>query len=191
MIIVKKSFIVCFLLAFVSVVWAKEGFALPSEKQEDQIIDLAYVTMMETIERLDKKIDECRVLRRENILSSTLLQSLPLNKQEIREVVLPRFHFLSLTKCEGEDLWAKASIEFAQFKYIEKYYKGKNVIDTGYYSFELICCMGSHYNVEVELKYRKLPLETREKLERIPALQKPFNFITSAEKMGLLETIEK
>ncbi len=129
-------------------------------------------------------------MRRENILSPALFQSLPLTKQEIREVVLPRFHFLSLTKCEGEGLWAKAAIEFAQFKYIEKYYKGKNVIDTGYYSFELICCMGSHYNIEVELKYRKLPSEIKEKLEHIPDLQKPFDLVKTAKNMGLNEAVE-
>lgn len=176
---------VCFLWIFVSFAWAKEDSALLSEKQENEIIDFAYVTMMKTIERLDKKINECRILRKKNVLSPELFQLLPLTKQEIRQVVLPRFHFLSLTKCEGEELWAKASMEFAQFKYIEKYYKGKNTINTGDYSFELICCMGSHYNLEIELKYRKLPSKIIEKLEQIPELQKPFNFTTTAEKMGL------
>lgn len=190
MAIVKKSVMVCFFWVVASVIWAEESSVLLSEKQEDEVIGLAYATMMETIKKLDKKINECKELRRENILSPALFQSLPLTKQEIRAVVLPRFHFLSLAKCEGEGLWAKASMEFAQFKYIEKYYKGKNVIDTGYYSFELLCCMGSHYNVEVELKYRQLSSEMREKLERISELQKPFDFIKTIKKMGLNEVVE-
>ncbi len=45
-----------FLWVFVSIVWEEEAPALLSEELEDEIIGLAYATMMETIERLDKKL---------------------------------------------------------------------------------------------------------------------------------------
>ncbi|MCF6212152.1 MAG: hypothetical protein L3J88_11495 [Gammaproteobacteria bacterium] len=75
-------------------------------------------------------------------------------------------------------------MEFAQFKHIEKSYKGKNIIETEDY-LEDICCMSASSRFETIWRYLKIAPEIREKLERIPELQKPFSAIAAAKKMGL------
>lgn len=182
MVVTNQIVVACFFWACVSVTWA-EGSALLSEKQENQIIDFAYTTMRATVEELEEKMDECEKSRKESFLDPTLFQSLSLTKQDLKKILL-RFHFVAMAKCEGEALWAKAAVKFAQFKYIEKYYKGKNIIETEN-NFETICCTGSQSRLEIELNYRKISPEIRAKLERIPELQKPFNLFDITDKMGL------
>ncbi|MCF6211894.1 MAG: hypothetical protein L3J88_10720 [Gammaproteobacteria bacterium] len=183
MVAVKKGFIVCLFWAIVTTTWAKEDSTFISKQQEDEIINLAYTQMMTSLEELERKIDECDNLGKYNILSPTLFQSLPLTKQEAR-TALGYFSLRAQDECEGLGLWAKVAVEYSQFKYIEKFYKGKNIIETEGY-LEIICCMISRTRFYTKWKYLKISPEIRKKLERIPALQKPFNSTTTAEKMGL------
>ncbi|HEB92162.1 MAG TPA: hypothetical protein ENI94_01570 [Gammaproteobacteria bacterium] len=183
MVVVKKGIIVGLLWVIASVAWAKEDPTFINEQQEDEIINLAYTQMRASIEALERKIDECKALAKDTTLDPALFQSLPLTKQEAR-TALGYFRSRAQEKCEDMGLWAKVAIEFAQFKHIEKSYKGKNIIETEDY-LEIICCMSSDSRFETIWRYLKIAPEIREKLERIPELQKPFNFITTAEEMGL------
>lgn len=183
MAVVKRGFIIFLFWGFVSAASAEEASMFINEQQEDEIIDIAYVKMKELVEKLEKKIDECDILTKNNTLSPELLQSLPLSRQEAR-IALGYLSSRAQEKCEGMELWAKVAMEFAQFKYVEKYYKGKNVIKTENY-FETICCIGSPDRLKMKWKYLKISPEIREKLERQPELQKPFNFIQTAKVMGI------
>ncbi len=183
MVAVKKGFVACLLWVIVSAVWAEEDPTFINKQQEDEIIDLAYTQMRASIEELERKIDECKALAKETTLDPALFQSLPLTKQEAR-TALGYFRSRAEEKCQGMDLWAKVAMEFAQFKHIEKFYKGKNIIKTEN-DFEDICCMSSGSRFETIWRYLKISPEVREKLERIPALKKPFNSIKTAKKMGL------
>ncbi len=183
MVAIKKSFMACLVWVIVTTTWAEEDPTFINKQQEDEIIDLAYTQMMASLEELERKFDECKALAKETTLDPALFQSLPLTKQEAR-TALGYFRSHAEEKCEGMELWAKVTMEFAQFKYIEKSYKGKNIIKTEN-DFEVICCMSSGSRFETKWRYLKIAPEIREKLERIPELQKPFNLITTAEKMGL------
>ncbi len=184
MVAIKKSFFVCLFWFIASVAWSVEDPTLINKQQEDEIIDLAYVKMRASIEALERKIDECEALEKGTVLDPTLFRSLPLTKQEIR-TVLSHFRSLAQERCEDMRLWAKAAMEFAQFKYIEKFYKGRNIIETEN-DFEVICCMSSVRRFETKWRYLKIAPGIRAKLERIPSLQKPFNMIETAKIMGLL-----
>ncbi len=189
MVAVEKGFIVCLFWSIVTVAWAKEDPTFINEQQEDEIINLAYTQMRTSTETLERRIGECKKLANDTILDPALLQSLPLTKQEAR-TVLGYFRSRAEEKCEGMWLWAKVTMEFAQFKYIEKFYKGRNTIETEN-DLEILCCMSSRSRFETIWRYLKIAPEIRERLERIPELQKPFNFIATAERMGLFETIEQ
>jgi len=180
---VSKRFIVFFLWVFVSAAAAEESAMLINPQQEDEIINLAYTQMQGSFEALENKIEQCRILAKNNTLPPTLFKSLPLTEQEMR-VILGHFKSLTQEKCEDMGLWAKLAMEFAQFKHIEKYYKGKNTIETAV-NFETICCISSEGRFEEKWNYLKIAPEIREKLERIPELQQPFDFIKTAEIMGL------
>ena len=188
MAVVSRGFMACFLCAFSLVAWA-DDFVL-DEKEKDRIINIAYTKAMATIEELNKRIGQCEKLEQETILSPALLQSLPLTDQQIR-TVLVYFRLLSSEKCEGVELWEKAYMEFSRFKYIEAFYKGKNVIDTGFYDLEVLCCIGSRSRFETTWRYMKIPLEIRKKLEQIPELQRPFNLIKAVDSMGLSDSKEE
>lgn len=183
-----KKVVICFLWAFSSTLLAGEDPKFIDKQQEDEIINLAYMQMRTSIGELEKKINECRLLEKNTTLNPSLLQPLSLTKQETR-TVLKYFYSLSQDKCEGLE-WEKASIEFAKFKYIEKFYKGKNIIETKN-NFDVLCCMGLSGRLEAKWQYLKIPPETREKLQRIPELMQPFDPVKTAEIMGLLETIEQ
>lgn len=186
---IRKGLIVYSLWIAVSVVWAGEDLTFADKQQEDEIINFAYTQMRTSIEELEKKIDACETLIRNNTLTPTLFQALPLTKQEAR-TTLKYFYSLAQHKCEGLDLWAKVTMEFAQFKHIERLYKGKNIIKTEN-NFEIICCSGSRSRYEEKWRYLKIGPETRKKLQRIPELMQPFDLVKTAEIMGLLETIEQ
>ncbi len=182
MAVTSKVVITYFLWIFASAAWAEDATLL-NEQQENQVINLAYTNMLATIEKLNKKIDKCEKLERETILDPELLRPLPLTDQQFR-MVLVYFRSLAEEKCHGAELWAKAFMEFSQFKYIEKYYKEKNLIKTEY-NLEVICCIASQSRLESELKYREIPSKIRDALEKIPGLKKPFNLFDAIEKMGL------
>jgi len=182
---VKQGFIVCLLWAIATAASAEEDPTFINEQQEDEMVHLAYTQMRASLEKLERKNDQCKALAKETTLDPALFQSLSLTKQEAKIT----FSYLSLRaeeKCEDIGLWAKVAMEFAQFKHIEKFYKDKNFIKTEN-DFEVICCMGSVSRIKTKWRYLKIAPETREKLENIPALQKPFNSITTAKKMGLFE----
>ncbi|MCF6363110.1 MAG: hypothetical protein L3J88_07160 [Gammaproteobacteria bacterium] len=185
MVAVKKNFIVFLLWVAVSAAWAEEDPTFINKQQEDEIINLAYTQMRASIEALERKIDECKALAKDTTLDPALFQSVPLTKQEAR-TALSYFRSRAQEKCEDMGLWAKIAMEFAQFKHIEKFYKGKNIIETEN-DFEIICCMSSGSRFETIWRYLKIAPETREKLERIPALQEPFNMVEAAQKMGLFD----
>ena len=185
----RTALIVCFLWIVASTVWADKPSTVINEQQENEIINLAYTQMRASVEELEKKIDNCEALIRKKTLTPTLFQALPLTKEEAK-TTLKYFYSLAQHQCEGMELWAKTAMEFAQFKYIEKLYKGKNIIKTEN-NFEIICCAGSRSRFEEKWNYLKILPEIRQKLERIPELKQPFNLVRTAEKMGLLEIIEQ
>jgi len=52
----------------------------------------------------------------------------------------------------------------------------------------MFCCMSSVSRIKAKWRYLKITSEIRGELESIPAFQKPFNPITTAEeKMGPFE----
>ncbi len=183
MVVVKKGIVVGLLWVIASAAWAKEDPTFINEQQEDEIINLAYTKMRASIGMLERKIDECKALAKDTTLDPALFQSLPLTKQEAR-TALGYFRSYAEDKCEGKELWAKIAMEFAQFKHIEKLYKGENIIETESY-LEMICCMSARSHFETIWRYLKIAPEIREELERMPELQEPFNAIATARKMGL------
>jgi len=185
MVLVKQGFIVCLLWAVATVASAAEDPTFINQQQEDEIIHLAYTQMRASLEELERKIDECGEIEKNNALAPTLFQSLPLTKQEAG-TALGYFSLYARDECEDLGLWAKVVMEFAQFKDIEKLYKGKNIIETEGH-LEIMCCMSSRSRLETIWRYLKIAPETRAKLERIPALQEPFNPVATAKKMGLFE----
>ncbi|MCF6210562.1 MAG: hypothetical protein L3J88_03450 [Gammaproteobacteria bacterium] len=189
MVAIKKGLMACLLWIVAATAWAGEDPEFINKQQQDEIINLAYTQMRASVEELEKKIDACELLIRNNTLSPVLFQTLSLTKQEAR-VTLKYFYSLAQHKCEGLELWAKVAIEFARFKYIERLYKGENIIKTEN-NFEIICCAGSRSRYEEQWQYLKIAPEVREQLERIPELMQPFDLVKTAEKMGLLETIEQ
>ncbi len=184
---IKRGILTCFFWGFVSIALAEEGATLLSDKQEDEIINLVYSQLRGSIEQLEKNIERCEMLERSNVLDPTLFQSLSLTEQEKR-IALSYFGFMAQSKCEDTELLANIYLEFAQFKDMEKYYKGKNiinVIETDKY-LDLICCMILRRHAESKWKYLKIAPEIRKKLERMPELQEPFDVIKSAKIMKLL-----
>ena len=183
--VVKQWLIVCFLWGFSSVSFAEEGSTLLSDEQEDEIINLVYTQLKTSIEALNKSAERCGILARKNVLDPKLFQSLVLSDQEKR-TALSYFSGIAQNECEDTRLLANISLEYAQLKDIEKYYKGKNIIKTDV-DLEIICCMISRRYFESKWKYLKISPDVRKKLERMPELQKPFDVIASAKRMGLFE----
>ncbi|MCF6364128.1 MAG: hypothetical protein L3J88_12470 [Gammaproteobacteria bacterium] len=183
MVVVNKGFLVFLFWGFASIASAEKDATSINEPQEDEIINFAYTQMKASVEELERKIDECDILTKNNTLSPALFQSLSLTKQEAR-IALGYFSSRAQEKCEDMGLWAKVTMEFAQFKYVEKYYKGKNIIKTENH-FETICCVGSTNRLKMKWKYLRISPEIREKLERMPELKKPFSFIQTAKIMRL------
>ncbi|MCF6324898.1 MAG: hypothetical protein L3J89_11355 [Gammaproteobacteria bacterium] len=179
-----NSFVACLLWIISFTAWAEEDPMFINKQQEDEIINLAYIQMRESIEELERKIDECRILVKATTLDPALFDEFSLTKQEAI-TALGYFVSLAQSNCEGKNLWATVAMEFAQFKNLEIFYKGQNIIKTEY-DFELICCMISTSHFKTKWRYLQLPPQIRKKLERIPALQKPFNFVITAKKMGLI-----
>ncbi|HEB92177.1 MAG TPA: hypothetical protein ENI94_01650 [Gammaproteobacteria bacterium] len=180
----KQWFIACLLWVFMSASFAEEGATLLSDEQEDEIINLAYSQLKASIEELEKNIDQCEILARKNVLDAALFQSLLLTDQEKR-IAISYLSYMAQSECEDTRLWANIHLEYAQFKDIEKYYKGKNIIKTDI-DLEIICCMISRRYFESKWKYLKIAPDVRKKLERMPELQKPFDVIQTVKTMGLL-----
>ncbi|HEB92558.1 MAG TPA: hypothetical protein ENI94_03645 [Gammaproteobacteria bacterium] len=184
---IKRGILACFFWGFVTVASAEEGATFLSDPQEDEIIDLVYSQLRASIEELEKNIEKCEILERNNVLDPTLLQRLPLTDQEKR-TSLGYFLYIAQNECYGAELFAKIHLEFAQLKYMEKYYKGKNIknIEKTEQYLDSICCMVSRRHFESKWKYLKIAPEIRKELERMPELQKPFDVIKSVRGMGLL-----
>lgn len=153
------------------------------EDKENRIVQLALAKVNATIADLNSKVGECEKAGKENILAPELLQSLPLTDKEIITIVS---YFLSRAenKCYGEELRAKATIEFLQFKYIEKYYKKENTIKPDL-KLDTLCCIATPAFLEREQEYLKIDPKVRAKLEKLPELQQPFNFFRTIDKLGL------
>ncbi len=181
---VVNSFVAFLLWVIVSTAWAEKDPTDINKQQEDEIINLAYMQMRVSIEELERKIDECKILEEKTTLAPALFESLDLTKQEAR-TALGYFSALAQRNCEGMGLWAKVTREFAQFKDIEFFYKGRNIIKTENH-FEIICCMSATSRFRAKWRYLKLSPKSRENLERIPELQKPFDSYITAKKMGLI-----
>lgn len=177
-----RVFIVCFLCTFALAVPA-ENIKPLSEKQKDQIILLAYKKMIASTDELERKIGQCEKVEKTNIFDPASLQSLPLTNQEVKAILI-RFHWQAQEKCHGINAWAKAITDSIQFKYVEKHYKGKNVLQTRY-NLDILCCDMSPKRYQAEWEYLEIDPEIREKVEKIPELKQPFNLSDAADKMGL------
>jgi len=183
MVAISKYIVVCLLSTVAFIACAEQTKSPDQIYKEDQVINFAYNMMKKAIELLDGKIDECTKLAKETRLDPSLFESIELTTDELR-AVLRRFLFQSIKKCEGGDLWGKATEAFARFKFIEKKYKGKNIIETET-TFEQICCGNVAIDINAELEYLKIAPEIRKKLENIPELQQPFNVFRVLEALKL------
>ncbi len=153
------------------------------KEQEDKIVQLALAKANATIADLNRKVGECKKAGEKNILAPELLRPLPLTDKEIITVVS---YFLSRAedKCYGEELRAKATIEFLQFEYIEKYYKKENTTEPDL-KLDTLCCVAIPAFLEREQEYLKIDPKVRARLEKLPELQQPFNFFRTIDKLGL------
>lgn len=163
-----------------------EEISASNTKQEDKehkVVQLALTKVNTTIADLNRKVGECKKAGEKNILAPELLRPLPLTDKEIITVVS---YFLSRAedKCYGEELRAKATIEFLQFKYIEKYYKKKNTIEPDL-KLDTLCCVTTPAFLQREQEYLKIDPKVRARLEKLPELQQPFNFFRTIDQLGL------
>jgi len=186
--VIKIAFIVCFLCLLVSGVSAESPMII-NKQQEDEIINFAYKKMEASVEAFNNKIGECEKIGKKNVLTLTWLQLLPLTKLETRYVLL-YFHAINEDKCVGAEIEERAIVDFVQFKSIEKDFKGKNTIKTKL-PFELVCCTGLRSHYRRMWRYLTIAPEIREKLEQIPELKQPFNFIKTELALTQLENDER
>lgn len=191
--LIRGAFLLTLLLGFVisSAFAEKESLGRESlSSLESQMIDFSDQKMRKTINQLHQKIDICFEKIKNTKLDLTVinvLESMSLTPEELRTVLL-YFNFYAQNKCEGLDTWAKASQDFAQFKYLEKKFTGKNtetIINNHIYTLNQLCCHNEIY-IEMELKYLNLPLSTRIELEKIIELQNPFNVSQAVETLEAL-----
>ncbi len=151
--------------------------------KERQIVQLSLAKVNATIADLNRKVGECKKTSEKNILAPELLRPLPLTDKEIITVVS---YFLSRAedKCYGKKLRAKATMEFLQLKYIEKYYRMENTTEPDL-KLDTLCCVATPAFLEREQEYLKIDPKVRARLEKLPELQQPFNFFRTIDKLGL------
>ncbi len=177
-----RIFIMCSLCIFALAALAESTASL-SEKQKDQIVLLAYEKMIVSTDELERKIGGCEKIEKMNIFDPRPLRSLSLTDQEVKTILI-RFHWQAQEECHGKNTWAEAITDSLQFKYVEKHYKGENVLKTRY-NLDILCCDMSPKRYQAEWEYLEIDPEIRKKLEKISELQKPFNLSDAADKMGL------
>ncbi|MDH4275514.1 MAG: hypothetical protein OEW08_10780 [Gammaproteobacteria bacterium] len=148
----------------------------------EEIVLLAHTKMLRAIDKANLKSAICDEKRMETTVSARVLPSLPLSKRDWG-VAFTYLAAKAMTRCD-EDAVNKAFMAFARFKNIEKALMGDKILNTGFYSMELLCCLAERGKLETELQYMKIDAKIRETLEAIPELNEPFNPILTIEAMG-------
>jgi len=177
-----KFILTCFMLIFTLTAMAKQEPQF-KDTPEEKILQYTYSKLQRLTNQPEKKTTECARFRQNTILPKTIFKNLKLTKDERRTSLL-YFSRLAEDKCAGKWLLGEAILALAQFKDLEKLYRGKNIIETRY-DIQTLCCLGWEGQAKVEMAYRKISPQNRKKLESNLLLQKPFNPINTADTLGL------
>ena len=153
------------------------------DTSEEKILQFTYSKLQRLTNQLEKKTVECTRSRKNTTLPKTIFKNLKLTTDEQR-TSLVYFSRRAHDNCTGKTLLGKVIIALAQFKELEKRYRGKNTIETKY-NLEILCCLGWEGQAKIEMAYQKISPKLRKKLRSNSELQKPFNPISTADNLGL------
>ncbi len=176
------------LVMFCLLSMASTGGAGETENNGEQMVQFAYVKMIQAIQEADSKISVCMEKEKKTILPPQVFPKLPLSKSEWGSA-LGYLRFKANTRCEENSL-ANAVMAFSQFKMIEKKITGKNAADVYpagpyKYEFETLCCGSLETELRTEIEYKKIDPKIRQTLESIHELKQPFNPIAALKALGL------
>ncbi|MEK6750389.1 MAG: hypothetical protein AABY83_14515 [Pseudomonadota bacterium] len=153
-----------------------------SNIRNEEVVFLAHAKALRALEKLEVRSAVCGEKMMETKVPIRILPTLPLSKREWG-TVFTHLAAKAMGRCE-EDAVNKAFMAFARFKNFEKAIMGDKILNTGFYSMELLCCLAERGKLETELHYMKIDGKIRETLEAIPELNEPFNPILTIEAMG-------
>jgi len=172
-----KIIITIFILSFAATTTASQK---PHFKNthEEKVLHFTYSKLKRLTHLLENKTTARACTRKNTTLPKTIFKNLKLAKDEQR-ISLLYFSHHAQNKCIE-----KVIIALAQFKELEKRYRGKNIIETTY-DLDILCCVVWEGQAEIEMAYHKISPKLRKKLESNPKLQKPFNPVSPADSLGL------
>ena len=134
---------------------------------------------------LDVVIGECDKPIRGKVLDPALLKVFTLTDDEWKSA-LSTLHYRALNHCINKDgVHHRALVARMQFKNNEKSITGKNATKIPY-TPELICCDMGSSGSRHEMRYSKLDQKVRQRLEAIPGINEPFDFIRTLEALGAI-----
>jgi len=177
-----KWIVSSFIIAFTVYAVASQNSQF-KDTEKEKILHYTYLKLQQLTDKLEKKTKICAVARKNRTLSKTVFNEVTLTKAERRTSLL-YFSRLAEDKCAGKELLGEVIIVLAQFNELEKRYRGNNAIETKY-DLEVLCCLGWESQAKLEMAYQKIAPEIRGILETNVELQKPFNPISTADKLGL------
>ncbi|MFV2058169.1 MAG: hypothetical protein ACC707_17010 [Thiohalomonadales bacterium] len=175
MMVANKIILAFMLTLFFSIeLMASENLKAMTPLQK-QIVDLSRSKMTVAFDALDRQIELCQNRSYQNVLSPTFFNSVKMSLDEWK-ILLLHSSSTALHLCEGDKFWGNAIISLKRFLLAEKKYVGKNTIVTRYKQNEL-CCLVWEREFSLELKYMAIAAETRKKVESLPELRRPFDFM--------------
>ena len=154
--------------------WAQDIEPLTDEENETLAFALEHANT--AIAALDDRVEECGKARQGKGLDRVLFKGFSLTDQEWADA-LSALYSRAFARCIDKDgAHRRALVALMQFKKTEKYYTGKNATKT-VYAPESICCDFGMFWSRNEMRYSKLDPKVRLRLEAIPGINEPFDFL--------------
>jgi len=153
---------------------------LMKKKKENEIISFALKDFLDKKEKTENIIKVCREKEKNTVLTPSLFQKISISSREL-EIALFFLSRKARDTCEGDHL-ARFFVAASRYRQTAKHFE-KEAPEAQPYTGDML--FGSSWrDLGIKLDYESINIKSRQALEKIPAMNKPFDLHKTLEALG-------